>query len=289
MNEEALLHTIGISEYHIQGNEYLCDCIFCGDEKGNLQVNFQKKLYHCWACGKGGSLTQMIVEIRGVTRKEANEIFNTDIIDIDYELDYIEKFFKQVVSHRYKYYQFISDEAISHWKKRNISKKFVIKYKLGFDEYTNRLVIPIFNIDGDCVGLTRRSIDNNQKPKYLHTQGLPKSALLYGWQELSFRKEYITLVEGNIDAIKVNQLRKMNAVALMGVNISNIQVDLMMNHFNRVMLMLDNDEAGEKATKEIVRRLEHKMEVFRVNYDTDDPGDLSSRKQILSVTPYTLA
>lgn len=289
MNEEALLHTLGITEYHMQGDEYLADCIFCGDEKGNLQVNFQKKLYHCWACGKGGSLTQLIVEIRGVTRKEANEIFDTDIVDINYELDYIEKFFKQVMLHRYKYKQYKSIKARELWRKRNLNIHSINKYNLGFDDYTNRLVIPIFNIDGDCVGLTRRSIDNKQKPKYLHTQGLPKSTLLYGWERINFRKEYITLVEGNIDAIKVNELKRMNAVALMGVNISNIQVDLMTSHFNRVMLMLDNDEAGEKATREIVRRLEHKMEVFRVNYNTDDPGDLSSRKQILSITPYTLA
>ena len=289
MNEEALLHTLGISEYHMQGNEYLCDCIFCGDEKGNLQINFQKKLYHCWSCDKGGSLVQMIVEIRGVTRKEANAIFDTDVVDIDYELDYIEKFFQQTISHRYKYDQFMGEEAESHWKKRKINKKSINKYHLGYDEYTNRLVIPVFSINGDCVGLTRRSVSNEQKPKYLHTQSLPKSALLYGWEKLSFRKKYITLVEGNIDAIKVNQINKMNAVALMGVNISNIQVDLMANHFSTVMLMLDNDEAGEKATRDIVRRLEHKMEVFRVNYNTDDPGDLRSKKEILSVTPYTLA
>ncbi len=290
MNEEALLHTLGISEFKTQGEEYLCDCIFCGDIKGNLQINFKKKVYHCWACDNKGSLTKMISDIRGVSRKEANELFTLDIIDVDYELDYIDKFFADVIRQKYLYKHYMNFNADRLWyKERGINVRSVNKYGLGFDDYTNRLVIPIRDEEGICVGLTRRGIFNSQNPKYLHTTGLPKSGLLYGWNEIDHEEKFITIVEGNIDCIKLNQISDMNAVALMGTSISMIQVEMITENFNSVMLMLDHDEAGEKGINELTRRFEHKMEVFRVQYNTQDPGDMKNKNQIIGVIPYTLA
>ncbi len=290
MNEEGLLHTLGISEFKTQGEEYLCDCIFCGDKKGNLQINFDKKVYHCWVCDNKGSLTKMISDIRGITRKEANELFSLDTINVDYELDYIDKFFASVVRQKYIYKHYMNFTADKLWyKERGINVHSVKRYSLGFDDYTNRLVIPIRDINGKCVGLTRRSIFASQKPKYLHTTGLPKSELLYGWNEIDHEQKFITIVEGNIDCIKLNQISDMNVVALMGTSISELQVQMISNNFSSVMLMLDHDEAGEKGTKELIVRLEHKMEVFRVEYDTQDPGDMKNKNQIKGVIPCTLA
>lgn len=289
MNEEALLHTLGIIEYVLQGNEYLCDCIFCGDIKGNLQINFKKKVYKCWVCDNKGSLTKMIASIRGISRQEANELFNLDIIDIDYELDYIEKFFEDVERKLYTYRHYLSYIGNKLWSKRGINIASIRRNGLGFDSYTNRLVIPIFDTEGKCIGLTRRGIKDNQIPKYLHTVGLRKSEILYGWNLIDIDKKFITIVEGNIDCIKLNQVTDMNAVALMGTTISEPQVKLITDNFSSVMLMLDKDEAGEKGTRELILRFERRMEVFRVNYDTQDPGDLTSRKQIRDVTPCTLA
>ena len=42
---ENLLTYLGINTFTQHNDEFLCNCIFCGDVKKNLQVNFIKKFF----------------------------------------------------------------------------------------------------------------------------------------------------------------------------------------------------------------------------------------------------
>jgi DNA primase len=54
------------------------------------------------------------------------------------------------------------------------------------------------------------------------------------------------VVEGFFDAIAVHQACYPAVVALMGSTMSRTQADLLRSHFDRIMLMLDGDPAGQK-------------------------------------------
>src|SRR5574344_96628 len=98
--------------------------------------------------------------------------------------------------------------------------------KFGLDTYdvfTNRIMIPITNVNGQIVGFTGRIFHNEDTAKYLNT----KETSIFKKGEIIFNyanaKNYvrqngnIIIVEGNMDAIKMASSGIKNVVSLMGV------------------------------------------------------------------------
>lgn len=124
-----------------------------------------------------------------------------------------------------------------------------------YDTFINRVVIPIENLKGEVVGFTGRIFNGEDNTaKYLNTKEteiFKKSSLLFNYHNaknyIRDRKSVI-VVEGNMDAIKMSAKGFKNVVALMGVALSNEQIDILKRLKVPVILMLDNDNAGEDAT-----------------------------------------
>lgn len=124
-----------------------------------------------------------------------------------------------------------------------------------YDTFINRVVIPIENLKGEVVGFTGRIFNGEDNTaKYLNTKEteiFKKSNLLFNYHNaknyIRDRKSVI-VVEGNMDAIKMSAKGFKNVVALMGVALSNEQIDILKRLKVSVILMLDNDNAGEEAT-----------------------------------------
>ena len=124
-----------------------------------------------------------------------------------------------------------------------------------YDTFINRIVIPIENLKGEIVGFTGRIFNGEDNTaKYLNTKEteiFKKSSLLFNYHNaknyIRDRKSVI-VVEGNMDAIKMSAKGFKNVVALMGVALSNEQIDILKRLKVPVILMLDNDNAGEDAT-----------------------------------------
>ena len=124
-----------------------------------------------------------------------------------------------------------------------------------YDTFINRVVIPIENLKGEVVGFTGRIFNGEDNTaKYLNTKEteiFKKSSLLFNYHNaknyIRDRKSVI-VVEGNMDAIKMSAKGFKNVVALMGVALSNEQIDILKRLKVPVILMLDNDNAGEEAT-----------------------------------------
>jgi len=62
---------------------------------------------------------------------------------------------------------------------------------------------------------------------------------------------------------RVHQAGFPNVVALMGCSLSGQQADLLIRHFAEAALLLDGDEAGERATAKITATLSETMKVYR--------------------------
>lgn len=124
-----------------------------------------------------------------------------------------------------------------------------------YDTFINRIVIPIENLKGEVVGFTGRIFNGEDNTaKYLNTKEteiFKKSALLFNYHNAkNFIRErrIVIVVEGNMDAIKLSAKGFKNVVALMGVALSIEQIDILKRLKVPVILMLDNDNAGEDAT-----------------------------------------
>ena len=124
-----------------------------------------------------------------------------------------------------------------------------------YDTFINRVVIPIENLKGEVVGFTGRIFNGEDNTaKYLNTKEteiFKKSSLLFNYHNAKNYirdKKSVIVVEGNMDAIKMSAKGFKNVVALMGVALSNEQIDILKRLKVPVILMLDNDNAGEDAT-----------------------------------------
>jgi len=131
----------------------------------------------------------------------------------------------------------------------------------GYDKFINRIMIPISDADGFVVGYTGRIYDNSDQAKYINT----KETIIYKKGHILFNyhnaKKYVRdagsliVVEGNMDAIRLYASGIKNVIALMGTTITKEQIEIIKKLRIPVILMLDNDAAGEMATLNISKEL----------------------------------
>ena len=150
-----------------------------------------------------------------------------------------------------------------------------------YDIFFNRILFPIHNLEGKVVGFTGRIFNSDVTPKYLgskETVIYKKSNILFNYhrakEHVKLKKELI-IVEGNMDAIRLYINGVKNVVALMGTALTKEQIDIIKKLRCKVILMLDNDNAGEKATYDNSILLEkEKIDVYAVRLSGEkDPDD----------------
>ncbi|MCI0713429.1 MAG: DNA primase [Chloroflexi bacterium] len=132
----------------------------------------------------------------------------------------------------------------------------IIKSDSGrmYDRFRQRLMIPIHDARGNVVGFGARALADDQVPKYLNSpQGelFDKSQLLYGFHlaRRDIREtETVVVVEGYMDVIQAHQAGYKNVVAQMGTALTPTQVQTLAKYANRLVMALDSDSAGVKAT-----------------------------------------
>jgi DNA primase len=77
----------------------------------------------------------------------------------------------------------------------------------------------------------------------------------------------VIVVEGFFDAFTVHHAGYPAVVALMGSTLSRSQADLLTTHFDRVLLMLDGDDAGRHGATAITSALAGRIEVVPILLD----------------------
>lgn len=139
------------------------------------------------------------------------------------------------------------------------------------DRFRHRVMIPIRDEQGRMAGFGARILDPNDVPKFLNSPQTPlfdKGRLLYGLDRArrSIReKDQAVLVEGYLDVIALHQAGFTNVISPMGTALTEQQLLLLKRFTKRLVLALDADAAGEKATLrglEIARQaMDHDQEL----------------------------
>lgn len=130
----------------------------------------------------------------------------------------------------------------------------------GRGSMAGRVVIPLHDREGRLIAYAGRSIDNTE-PKYKLPAGFHKSIELFNvWRAVNPILETLVIVEGFFDCMKVHQAGHSSVVALMGCSLSEHQEKVILDiPFRRIILMLDGDEVGKRATDEIALRLARRV------------------------------
>jgi DNA primase catalytic core len=135
---------------------------------------------------------------------------------------------------------------------------FPRKIKFSFFEY-HPLIMPYKDVYGNVIALIGRSLlsdSERSKNKIFKYKNTPfnKSKHLFGLFENKkdiLEKGCVFIVEGQFDVIKAVQHGFKNVVCLGGSDMSAAQFALITRYTNNLCILLDNDEAGNKARKKI--------------------------------------
>ncbi len=163
-----------------------------------------------------------------------------------------------------------------------------------YDRFRNRLMFPIGDATGRVVAFTGRALSSDDSPrsrsgeagpaKYLNspeTELYHKSEILFGLDKAKDAirvRKFTMLVEGQMDVILAHQAGFENAVALSGTALSERHLALMKRYSENLMLVLDADAAGLKATSrsaELALRQILRVKAARLP-SGKDPADLIS-------------
>jgi DNA primase len=141
---------------------------------------------------------------------------------------------------------------------RQTAACFGIGFYAGGGFLRNRILFPIHDSRGRLVAYAGRSIDGTE-PRYLFPPGFPKSQVVFNlhraMDQAGGPPQPAIVVEGFFDCLKVHQAGYGNVVALMGTNFSEVQEKLLLERFSQLVLMLDEDQAGRRASQQLSERL----------------------------------
>ena len=181
--------------------------------------------------------------------------------------DYIS--FDEILLQRLNAQALESPRAMRYYNGRLITDDSVNKFKLGFSEKQDMVTIPVHSPDGMPVGFVGRSIEGKE---FKNTPGLPKAKLLFNLHRVK-TADRVYVVESSFDAIRLDQVG-MPAVATLGANVSNIQIDLLKKYFNNIIVIADNDEAGGNMKSKIIEKLGSRVTVVQLDKQYKDIGDM---------------
>ena len=243
-------------------------CPFHPDNDPSLAVSLVGGQFKCFGCQEDGNFYQLIAEIDGVSVSQARQMLKEDetveraLQGIDRDLKSLQEektryYNKQALHNRFKSFRHTKAEEYL-WTRRvrgSTMKRFDVRYGGMDGRWRHRVILPIYTDKGKLLAWTGRSV-NQSKPKTKKNRSARST--LYGlyeliqnkpkWMVSVFKAPMLFVVEGEIDAMYLQQFGY-HAVAAMGTaGLSKQQLALVIKYANRVALSYDNDFAGELAT-----------------------------------------
>lgn len=124
-----------------------------------------------------------------------------------------------------------------------------------YDMFSRRITFPLWDKDGNIVGFSARIYRGEKNvSKYMNSREskiFKKGETLYNYhkaKDAAKREKAIIVVEGFMDAIRISNIGIKNVVALQGTAMTEQQIALLKKLRVKVILCLDNDNAGLLAT-----------------------------------------
>lgn len=148
------------------------------------------------------------------------------------------------------------------------------------DIYNDRIMFPLYDINGKVVGFSGRIYTSGKDNKYVNTKETPifkKGECLYHYhiakEQVRISKNLI-IMEGFMDVIRASTINVKNTIALMGTALTIEQILLIKRLSNNIILCLDGDEPGRKAAYKIGEMfLKENIEVKVITLPNDDDPD----------------
>ncbi len=240
-------------------------CPFHTDRTPSMSINLSQGIYHCFSCGKGGSVESLYRDLTGTSLSKVlgipkdqfstyafsnrNLSFSDDSLSLKnvyINIDWTA--FEDGYSNE------ISKEFL---KKRGINKDVALSMNFKYTEKTyinntlfaRRLIIPIYENKKLIAVEGRKIFEEDNGPKVLYCKNGTVNSL-YDIDNLDRTKD-LYVVEGLMDlAVLRGHPLFRNSTSIFGANLTKRQISLL-EGFSRVIIIPDNDAAGENTVTQL--------------------------------------
>lgn len=284
---------------------YLCGpCpIHKGRNPGAFSWHVDMGLYQCFSRGchtkHGKDIFGLVSGITGCSFMDAVEYVKKtcqiEKVDVDTISQRVQdKKFVDAINKKNRPFKTFPEESLKklryhiYLETRGYPKELIESYQIGIsgDEYkkmSNRIIIPVRNINGQIVGFTGRTLYEDWKErnigKWENNSGFDKENNLFNIDRAApFIREtgVAILTEGPLDVLRLEQAGIHNSVAIFGRKLHNGQIGLLLSCCaSTLVLALDNDVAGQTGIEDAIRTAKNFFAIKRMNVGEKDVGEMS--------------
>jgi DNA primase len=274
-----------------RGVELRLKCPFHEDKTPSLSISAETGKFHCFGChAKGGDIFDFVVSKEGITagdrtksRRQAALLIQdwfgvgqeeapapktlaaaevlTPVEVVTPQPEPPEEIINPPLKFAFKHLDMRHSYLTDRGLKEATIDAFGLGYHAGKGIMQGRVVIPIHNEQGALVAYAGRTPGDppEGEGKYRFPPNFHKSLVLFNLHRArEYAREGLIVVEGFFTVFEFFQRGRRNVVALMGSTMSAEQERLIVQTVGpkgRVLLALDNDEAGRKGSEDARNRL----------------------------------
>jgi hypothetical protein len=267
---EEVLEQLGITIISVGSQEISASCPFHDDRHPSFSANATSGLWICYQCGESGTLPMLVdrvskgtmhpdVLLKELRRKTVRKPIIVEPPPIDY----------RALQAEYEACKDVPSWALEERGfDRDIANEFGIRWDRGW-------VIPIWSPGRELWGWQFKRLDVVLN----YPTSVKKSRTLFGLRELGPGDTAAALVESPLDVCKL-AYEGVPAVASYGAMVSRDQLGLIVDHLDRVIITLDNDEEGNRQGEKVWCHLAKLMPATRATRlkGVKDPGDMTARQ-----------
>lgn len=270
---EAVLRHYQVNDLKGRGDRYRGRCpIHQGEGQDAFHVDMNRKIFHCFSCGAGGDVLDLVSMLDKCTLREAagrlKDWFGGKSTRVDPPPGQRVTKGNISVNPPLQFTLRRVDGAHAYLAAREINARTAARFGVGFYPgpgiMSGRVVIPIHDEYGSLVAYAGRSVDGRH-PRYRFPAGFAKSQVLFNFHRAAASTEdTVIVVEGFFDCMRVSGTGFENVVALLGTELYERPAELLCERFRRVLVMLDGDVAGRRAHASVAARLRVRCEVREI-------------------------
>lgn len=302
-----------------KGDDYWGLCPFHADNNASMSVSTRLDMFQCFACKKAGNVFNFVAGMENISYGDAIRLLaREDGFEVGNTSNYVNPHIKdyEVMNLAIKYYQnninsILGDNAIKYLLARDIDRETIQKFEIGLsiskqpltpfllnkydlnqlidlgltntdskDIFTDRIMIPIHDLNGNPIGFGGRIYQTRDDSKYINTKAtkiFDKSNILYNYHRAHtklVKDETIIIMEGYFDVIRASTIGVNNCVAPMGTSLTKNHIQILKKITNKVILCFDGDDAGKMATIRAIPLFENSgIEVKVIRLEEKDPDE----------------
>lgn len=280
MLEDLLLY-IGVENIRPQGDEVLGRCPAHERRTGaretrtdHWSVNRLTGVHFCFSCEYKGSLVQLICDLTSLGVWEAQKLIRQ--FDVELSRGEDEEPWQPPTLDLTERLERFGPPPRAARESRKLLMSAVARLGVRWDPAERAWVLPIIGPTGGTWGYQLKSDELVRN----HPPGIKKSRTLFGLHVLRPRDRTF-LVESPLDAVYLDGLGY-SAVASFGAAVSDHQMRLVIEYCPALVLALDNDEPGIRATEKLLRdHWHHRLPITVFDYsltNAKDPGECTRQE-----------